>query len=63
MWGINGIGSVLGSVLAIALAISLGFSYAMLLGAIFYFSIFFLFSFGFRAANMYFPQSSYELRK
>ncbi len=51
MWGINGIGSVLGSVLAIALAISLGFSYAMILGAIFYFSISLLFSFGIRAAN------------
>jgi hypothetical protein len=55
MWGVNGIGSVLGSVLAIALAISFGFSYAMLLGAILYFSIFFLFSFGFRPANRYFP--------
>jgi spermidine synthase len=51
MWGVNGIGSVLGSALAIALAISFGFSYAMLLGAILYFSILFLFSFGFRAAN------------
>lgn len=51
MWGVNGIGSVLGSTLSIALAISFGFSYAMLLGAILYFSIFFLFSFGFRAAN------------
>lgn len=61
MWGVNGIGSVLGSGLAIALAISFGFSYAMLLGAILYFSIFFLFSFRFRAGNTYLPQSSYGL--
>jgi hypothetical protein len=51
MWGINGIGSVLGSALAIALAVSFGFSYAMLLGAILYISLFILFSFAFRAAN------------
>jgi len=44
MWGINGVGSVLGSAFTIVIAISLGFAQALLLGAICYLFVFFVFA-------------------
>lgn len=43
MWGINGVGSVLGSAFTIVIAISFGFAQALLLGAICYLFVCFIF--------------------
>lgn len=44
MWGVNGVGSVLGSAFTIVIAISFGFAQALLLGAICYLFVFFVFA-------------------